>query len=80
MSKIEYDVLFIGGGVASLSAAHRLVDLALEKNAPLRIAVLEKGKEFGAHVLSGAVANPRSIKKLFPNYRSEEHTSELQSH
>lgn len=68
MSRIEYDVLFVGGGVASLSAAHRLVDLALNKNTPLRIAVLEKGKEFGAHVLSGAVANPRSIKKLFPDY------------
>lgn len=68
MGKIEYDVLFVGGGVASLSCAHRLVDLALEKNKPLRIAVLEKGKDFGAHVLSGGVSNPRSIKKLFPDY------------
>ena len=68
MNRIEYDALFVGGGVASLSAAHRLLDLALEKGTPLRLAVLEKGKEFGAHVLSGAVANPRSFKKLFPNY------------
>lgn len=69
MNRIEYDVLFVGGGIASLSAAHRLVDIALEKNRPLRLAVLEKGKDFGAHVLSGAVANPRSIKKLFPEYK-----------
>ncbi|GMT42053.1 MAG: electron transfer flavoprotein [bacterium] len=68
MKKIEYDALFVGGGIASLSGAHRLVDMALEKNTALRIAVLEKGKDFGAHVLSGAVANPRSIKKLFPDY------------
>lgn len=70
MGKISYDVLFVGGGVASLSAAHALVDLAKKNNAPLRMGVLEKGKDFGAHVLSGAVSNPRSIKKLFPDYET----------
>lgn len=68
--RIEYDVLFVGGGVASLSAAHRLVDLAKQNNASVRIGVLEKGKDFGAHVLSGAVSNPRSVKKLFPDYET----------
>jgi electron-transferring-flavoprotein dehydrogenase len=68
MKRIEYDVLFVGGGISSLSAAHRLVDLARQNNLSLRIAILEKGKDFGSHVLSGAVSNRRSIKKLFPNY------------
>ncbi|MEK7846609.1 MAG: NAD(P)/FAD-dependent oxidoreductase, partial [Nitrospinota bacterium] len=70
MKRIEYDVLFVGGGISSLSAAHRLVDLARQNNLSLRIAILEKGKDFGSHVLSGAVSNPRSIKKLFPDYET----------
>ena len=70
MKRIEYDVLFVGGGISSLSAAHRLVDLAMQEKASLRIAVLEKGKDFGSHILSGAVSNPRSIKKLFPDYET----------
>lgn len=70
MAKISYDVLFVGGGVASLSAAHALVDLAKKGGTPLKIAVLEKGKDFGSHILSGAVSNPRSIKKLFPDYET----------
>src|SRR3989338_4751218 len=70
MKLIEYDVLFVGGGISSLSAAHRLVDLAKQNNLLLRIAILEKGKDFGSHVLSGAVSNHRSIKKLFPNYET----------
>ncbi len=70
MKRIEYDILFVGGGVASLSSAHRLVDLAKQGNTPIRIAVLEKGKDFGNHVLSGAVSNPRSVKKLFPDYET----------
>ncbi len=70
MARISYDVLLVGGGVASLSAAHALVDAARRENAPLRLAVLEKGKDFGSHILSGAVSNPRSIKKLFPDYET----------
>ena len=70
MKRIEYDVLFVGGGISSLSAAHRLVDLTRQNNLPMRIAILEKGKDFGSHVLSGAVSNHRSIKKLFPNYET----------
>ena len=70
MAKISYDVLLVGGGIASLSAAHALADAARRENAPLRLAVLEKGKDFGAHILSGAVSNPRSIKKLFPDYET----------
>ncbi|MDH5541790.1 MAG: 4Fe-4S dicluster domain-containing protein [Nitrospinota bacterium] len=71
MSRIEYDVLFVGGGPASLSAAHRLVDLSLKNGGKIKIAILEKGKDFGNHSLSGAVSNPRSIKKLFPDYKEQ---------
>jgi electron-transferring-flavoprotein dehydrogenase len=49
--------------------AHRLVDLAKANGTPLNMAILEKGKEFGAHIISGAVSNPRVIAKLFPDYK-----------
>lgn len=63
--KIEYDVLLVGAGPANLALAHRLVDLA---DKPIRIAILEKAKHVGGHLLSGAVSNPRVIKKLFPDW------------
>jgi electron-transferring-flavoprotein dehydrogenase len=69
MSKISYDIIIVGGGPSGLSTAHRLVDLALEKGKKIRIALIEKGKIFGSNAISGAVSNPRSIKKLFPNYQ-----------
>jgi electron-transferring-flavoprotein dehydrogenase len=67
---IHYDVLIVGGGISGLSTAHRLVDLAVKENRKIRIAVLEKGKTFGGHILSGAVSNPRAVKKLFPDYQT----------
>jgi len=69
MAKIEYDILIVGGGIAGLSSAHRIVDTALKNDNKIKIAVIEKGKSFGAHSLSGAVSNPRSVKKLFPDYK-----------
>lgn len=69
MGQIEYDVLIVGGGLSGLSTAHRLIDLTIENKKKIRIAVLEKAKDFGAHSLSGGVTNPRSVKKLFPDYR-----------
>lgn len=67
--KIEYDVLLIGGSPSNLALAHHLVDLAKAAGTSFTMAILEKGKEFGAHVISGAVSNPRVIEKLFPNYK-----------
>ena len=66
--RIEYDVILVGGSPSNLALAHHLIDLAKESGQSFTMAILEKGKEFGSHILSGAVSNPRVIKKLFPNY------------
>ncbi len=68
--RIEYDVILVGGSPSNLALAHHLVDLAKASGLKFTMAILEKGKEFGAHVVSGAVSNPRVIKKLFPDYES----------
>lgn len=69
--KIQYDVVLVGGSPSNLALAHRLVDLAKASDTSFSMAILEKGKDFGAHVVSGAVSNPRVIKKLFPNYAEQ---------
>jgi len=66
--KIDFDVLFVGGGPASLAGAIRLMQLAKEKNITLEVALIEKGAEIGSHALSGAVLNPIALKELLPNY------------
>lgn len=65
--RVEYDVLLVGGSPSNLILAHHLVDLAVESGTALTLCMLEKGKEFGAHIVSGAVSNPRVLKKVFPN-------------
>ncbi|MBU1254961.1 MAG: FAD-dependent oxidoreductase, partial [Alphaproteobacteria bacterium] len=60
------DVVIIGGGVAGLAAAIRLKQL----NEELEIVVLEKGSEIGAHVLSGAVVDPKALDELLPEWRT----------
>jgi electron-transferring-flavoprotein dehydrogenase len=67
--RIEYDVILVGGSPSNLALANRLVDLAAASGQAFTMAILEKGKDFGAHILSGAVSNPRVIKKLFPDYK-----------
>ncbi len=62
---MEADVLIVGGGVAGLSAAIRLKQLGPD----LEVIVLEKGSEVGAHVLSGAVVDPRALDELLPDWR-----------
>ena len=68
---MEFDVVIVGAGPAGLSTACRLMQLAQEKQQELMVCVVEKGSEVGAHILSGAVFEPRSLNELFPNWRDK---------
>ncbi|CAN5377075.1 electron transfer flavoprotein-ubiquinone oxidoreductase [soil metagenome] len=68
---MPYDVVIVGAGPAGLSAAIRLKQLAAEKGAELSVCVLEKGSEVGAHILSGAVVDPKALDELIPDWREK---------
>jgi electron-transferring-flavoprotein dehydrogenase len=69
---LEVDVLIVGGGPAGMSAALRLSQLQkAQPGEPLTVAVLEKSRESGAHMLSGAVLDPRALRDLVPDFREE---------
>jgi len=66
---MEFDVVIVGAGPAGLSAACRLMQAAKEKEQEITVCVVEKGSEVGAHILSGAVFEPKALNELFPNWK-----------
>ena len=66
---MEFDVVIVGAGPSGLAAAVRLRQLAIERETDLGVCVVEKGSEVGAHVLSGAVLEPRALDELIPDWR-----------
>ena len=69
---MEFDVVVVGGGPAGLSTAIRLRQLAIDAgNEDFTVCLVEKGSEFGAHTLSGAVIEPRALDELIPDWKEK---------
>jgi electron-transferring-flavoprotein dehydrogenase len=67
--RMEYDVVIVGAGPSGLAASIRLKQLAIAAESEIAVCVIEKGSEVGAHILSGAVFEPRALNELIPDWR-----------
>jgi electron-transferring-flavoprotein dehydrogenase len=68
---MEYDVVVVGAGPSGLAASIRLKQLAAAAGSEISVAVLEKGSEVGAHILSGAVIDPKALNELIPDWKEK---------
>src|SRR5271170_7534607 len=68
---MEFDVVIVGGGPSGLSAAIRIRQLSAETGKDISVCVIEKGSEIGAHILSGAVMDPKALNELIPDWKEK---------
>lgn len=68
---MEFDVVIVGAGPSGLSAAIRLKQLAAANSKEINVCIVEKGSEVGAHILSGAIIEPRALNELIPDWKEK---------